>query len=100
MMPPMPHGFFTIEQWKQPRKGKGRWVVIQHLDRFKKLSDAIDLLAARKKPGFYRVIQTQRMIWAETGPKGFKMHKWHALEVKTLERTAKAFVRDRRKWPR
>jgi len=92
----MPFGFFTIEQWAR-KKGKFQWSPVGHLDRCHSLSDAIEFLEKRDKPGFFRVIQTQRMILAEKENGRLRLRKWHAGSRETLARTAKAFERDSRK---
>ena len=62
----MPHGFFTVEEWRAPKAGaKSQWVPVLHLDAGQSLTKAIAALENRGKPGLFRVIQTQRQIWAE-----------------------------------
>jgi hypothetical protein len=61
-----PYGFFTVEQWKRPNaRTKPQWIAIKHLDARNTLSSAIEMIATNGKPGFFRVLQTQRMIQAE-----------------------------------
>ena len=91
----MPNGFFTIEQWRNKR-----WVTVCHTDGYKSLTEAMRELERRGKPGFFRVVQTQRMIWVEKNAGKLKLRKWHANSPETLSRTAKAFERDRGKWPK
>jgi len=76
----MPHGFFTIEQWRNKK-----WVTVCHLN--------------GDKPWFFRVVQTQRMVWAEKADGKLRLRKWHANNPETLSRSAKAFDRDRGRWP-
>src|SRR5689334_17924305 len=96
----MPHGFFTLEQWiRQPSESEPRWIPVCHVDASQTLSDAIQRLEDLGKPGFYRVIQTQRMIWAEAQNGKLRLRKWHAGSAKSLSRTAAAFERDKGKWP-
>lgn len=53
----MPHGFFTIEQWKAAKDGRqGKWVAVAHLDACHTLSDAIQGIEKGDRPGFYRVV--------------------------------------------
>ena len=95
----MPHGFFTVEQWKVPRAGaKAEWVPVLHLDARQSLTKAIEALEKRGKPGLFRVIQTQRQIWAEMEGGKLRMRRKHLSSHKNLERLAKAFERDGR-WP-
>jgi len=96
----MPYGFFTIEQWK-PRKrgGAPEWVAVAHLNAGQTLSDAIRAIEERDKPGFFRVIQTQRQIWAERVDGQLHVRKHHVGSPESLARVASAFVRDKRRWP-
>ena len=96
----MPHGFFTIEQWKRPKSGKkSQWTPIIHLDADQSLTAAIQALEKRGKPGCFRVIQTQRQIWGEIVNGKLKLRKWHAGTPESLARTAQAFERDKGVWP-
>ena len=92
----MPHGFFTIEQW---RGEKEQWVAVCHLDAGQSVSDALAELERRDKPGYFRIVQTQRMIWAEKIDGKLRLRKWHAGTPDALARGAKAFDRDKGKWP-
>jgi hypothetical protein len=74
-------------------------VTVCHLDSGRSVSDARKELERRGKAGFFRVVQTQRMIWAEKVGGKLRLRKWHAGDPKTLARTAKAFDRDKGKWP-
>ena len=91
----MAHGFFTIEQWRDKK-----WVTVCHLNADQSVTDALEELERRDKPGCFRIVQTQRMIWAEKIDGKLKLRKWHAGNPETLSRTAEAFDRDRGKWPR
>jgi hypothetical protein len=96
----MPHGFFTIERGaRPPRSRKSQWVAVRDLDGFSSLSDAEKLLERLNQPGLYRVVQTQRMIWAEKASSKLRLRKWHAITPESLARTAAAFDRDGGKWP-
>ena len=95
----MPHGFFTIEQWKpKKRGGKPQWTAVAHIDACESLSSAIQIIQQRNRPGFFRIIQTQRQVWAEVIDGKLKLRKWHAGSPKSLARTAKAFVNDKGRW--
>jgi hypothetical protein len=99
----MPYGFFTIEQFTRlgARRGKrtgrratARWIPAKHLDARNTLTSAIEWIEAQGKPGFYRVTQTQRMVWAEETGSGLRLHRWHAGSPEALERTAKTLDRN------
>jgi hypothetical protein len=93
----MPHGFLTIEQWNAKRK---QWTSIAHLDAGHSMTEALRKLERRGRAGFFRIIQTQRMVWAEKKDGKMRLRKWHATNPETLARTARAFERDRGKWPK
>src|SRR5258707_2275678 len=96
----MPQGFLILEQWKPTKRGaKPRWQAIRHFTSHESLSDVIQSLTDRGKPGFYRVTQTQRMIWAEKIGGKLHLRKWHAGSPESLARSAAAFIRDKGKWP-
>jgi hypothetical protein len=96
----MPHGFFTIEQWKRPDPGsEPQWLLVRHLNSSHSLSDAIEQLEELGQPGFYRVVQTQRMIWAEKRDGKLHLRKWHAGSPEELSRSTAAFDRDGGRWP-
>lgn len=46
----MPHGYYTVEQWKSARRG---WVPILHLDAYQSLTKAARQLERRGKPGLF-----------------------------------------------
>jgi hypothetical protein len=94
-------GFFTIEQWKPlKRGGKAQWVPLLHLDGRQSLTKAIEAIEIQGKPGFFRVVQTQRQIWAEVIDGKLKLRKHHAMSPEGLMRTAAAFERDKGRWPK
>jgi hypothetical protein len=86
----MPTGFFTIEQWTRARAGSAlEWIPVLHIDAKHSLTKAIAALEKRDEPGLYRVVQTQRCIWAEM-EKG--KVRWHRSRVSSLESLAKLTV--------
>jgi hypothetical protein len=96
----MPHGFFTVEQWR-----RRRWTPIFHLDSYQSLTAAIAMLEKRGQPGLYRVLQTQRCLWAENekdkaGGKGkLRVHGCHVSSPKSLAELAKLFEKERGRRP-
>ena len=95
----MPHGFFTVEQWKSPTRGAPlQWVAILHVNADQSLTAAIESLQERGKPGFYRVIQTQRMIWGEMVNSRLLLRRWHTGSPEGLARNTTAFERDKGVW--
>jgi hypothetical protein len=97
----MPHGFFTIEQFKPARRPdrKPAWVPILHLNADQSVTAALAALQRRNRPGLYRIIQTQRQIWAEATNGKLRLRQWHANSPAALTRTTKAFTRDKGHWP-
>ena len=96
----MPNGFFTIERRQPPTPGaEPQWILVRDLDSSHSLTDAYEVLVDLNEPGFYRVIQTQRMIWAEKRNDELRLKKWHAGSADDLARTAAAFERDGGRWP-
>jgi hypothetical protein len=90
----MAHGFFTIEEWRNQK-----WVTVCHLNADQSVTDAVRELERRDQPGCFRIVQTQRMIWAERIAGKLKLRKWHAGSPESLSRGAEAFDRDKGKWP-
>jgi hypothetical protein len=96
----MPHGFFIVEQWKPANRGaRPEWAPVRQFDARHTLTQVMDWIAAEGKPGFYRVLQMQRMIWAEAREGKLRPKKWHAGSAESLERTAAAYTRDGGKHP-
>jgi hypothetical protein len=96
----MPHGFFTIEKWERAKRGgKSQWTVVCHLGAEHSLTDAMQHLESLGKPGFYRVVQTQRMLWAEMDGAKLRLRRWHASSPEGLAQAAEAFERDGGKYP-
>jgi hypothetical protein len=96
----MPYGFFTVEQWKPARRSAApEWAALRHFDARHTLNQVMSWIGARGKPGFYRAVQMQRMIWAEKSEGKLRLKKWHAGSPESLERTAAAYTSDRGKYP-
>lgn len=89
----MPFGFFTIERWGR-KNGKFQWLPVCHLNHDRSISDAIQFLEKNGKTGFFRLIQTQRMIRATRENGKVRFRKWHAGKPETLARSARAFEQD------
>jgi hypothetical protein len=85
----MPHGFFTVEQWK-----RARWVPVLHFDAGQSLTKAINALQKRGRAGLYRVIQTQRCIWAEMEKGKLRVHGCHVSSPGSLATLAKMFEQE------
>ena len=94
-MAPMPQGYYTIEQWKRPR-----WVAVAVLPFGLSLTAAEQALRRMGKPGFYRLVQIQRIIWSEEGgPGGVRLRKSHASSPKSLRDMQDMFDRTGGRYP-
>ena len=96
----MPYGFFVVEQRKTVQHGApAEWTPIRHFDAPTTLTKVMEWIEAEGKPGFYRVIQMQRVIWAEEIDGKLRLRKWHGGSPESLERGADAYERDGGKYP-
>jgi len=96
----MAHGFYTIEHWKAPRRGAaGTWAAILHLDACQSLTMAMQALQQRGKPGLYRVVQTQRGVWAQMEDGELRLHGSHVGSPRNLAELTKIFQRERGRRP-
>ncbi len=94
----MPHGFFTTEQWVSQGRKAG-WKPILHLDASQSLSQAIEALEDFGKPGFFRVTQTQRCVWAEMENGKVKLHGSHVSSPESLAEMTKIFKKEKGRRP-
>ena len=90
----MPQGYYVIEQWKQPA-----WVVVAVLPFGLSLTEAERELGRRGKPGFYRLVQTQRIVWCERTADGVRLRKSHASGPKSLEEMQAMYDRNGGRYP-
>jgi hypothetical protein len=96
----MPYGYFVVEQRKAVKPGAvAEWTPIHHFDARTTLTKVMQWIEAEGKPGFYRVIQMQRAVWAEKIGGKLRLRKWHAGSPESLERGADAYERDGGKYP-
>ncbi|GEM_PF-2058232 len=95
----MSQGFFTIEQWKRPKRGGRRqWIPVQSVDGYHDLAGALKVLEDGGRPGLYRVVQMQRLVWAEKAEGKLKLHKSHAMTREGMEQIVKIFEKDGGNW--
>jgi hypothetical protein len=90
----MPQGYYTIEQWKRPR-----WVAVAVLPFGLSLTAAEQALQRVGKPGFYRLVQTQRVVWCEASSGGVRLRKSHASSPQSLRRMQEMFDRSGGRYP-
>ena len=96
----MPQGYYTIEQWTRGAK----WTAVAVLPFGLSLSDAETQLARRGKPGLYRLVHTQRIIWCERDKRnqsadGLRLRKSHASSPDTLKQIEQMFDRTGGRYP-
>ena len=96
----MPQGYYTIEQWTQPSDDiEPKWIAILHLPFGESLTVAEIALEKLGKPGFYRVVQTQRVIWAENEGSKLRLRKSHARSPEDLKTIRQMFERCGGRYP-
>jgi hypothetical protein len=90
----MPQGYYTIEQCAQSKRSDPPgWVAVLHLPFGESLTAAEKAIERLGKPGFYRVVQTQRVIWAEREGRGLRLRKSHAGSPENLDSMRQVFER-------
>jgi hypothetical protein len=96
----MPQGYYTVEQWKQPKRGAPpEWIAILTLSFGETLTAAESALTQLGKTGFYRVVHTQRVIWAERDKGKLRLRKSHASSPENLDRQRQMFDRCGGRYP-
>jgi hypothetical protein len=96
----MPQGYYTIEQWTRRAKNKpAAWVAVLELPFGASLTAAENALQDLGQPGFYRVIHTQRVIWAEEQAGALKLRKSHAGSAQSLDRIRQMFEQCAGRYP-
>lgn len=91
----MPQGYYTIEQWRRPD-----WAPVAALPFGLSLTEAERELERLGKPGFYRLVHTQRIVWCEKDDAGgVKLRKSHASSPQSLARMQEMFDRCAGKYP-
>jgi hypothetical protein len=84
----MPQGYNTIEQWNRPD-----WVAVAVLPFGVSLTAAERALERLGRPGFYRLVHTQRIVWCERDGRGVRLRKSHASSPESLKRMQEMFER-------
>ena len=96
----MPQGYYTIEQWVPSTVGaQPGWIAILHLSFGESLTAAENALEKLGRPGLYRLVQTQRVIWAENEGDRLHLRKSHAASPDNLDKTRQTFERCGGKYP-
>jgi hypothetical protein len=96
----MPQGYYTVEQWKKPKPGApAGWVAILTLPFGETLTAAEHAVGQLDKAGFYRIVQTQRVIWAERDEGKLRLRKSHANSPEDLASLRQMFDRCGGRYP-
>ena len=96
----MPQGYYTIEQWTRAKKGSaGAWVGILDLPFGRSLTDAETALKNLETPGLYRIVQMQRVVWAEWNGDELRLRKSHASSPESLDEIRQMFERSKGRYP-
>jgi hypothetical protein len=96
----VPQGYYTIEQWNQDKEGTQReWLPILHLPFGALLSAAEHAIEKLGKPGLFRIVQTQRVVWAEEDGGELWLRKSHAGSPEELDVVRKTFERCGGRYP-
>jgi len=90
----MPQGYYTIEQWKRPA-----WVAVTVLPFGLSQTGAEEALRRMGKPGFYRLVQMQRVVWCELDDSGLRLRKSHASSPENLQSMQEMFDRTAGRYP-
>jgi hypothetical protein len=90
----MPQGYYTIEQWKRPK-----WVAVAVLPFGLTQTAAEQALQRLGKPGLFRLVQTQRIVWCERNDPGMRLRKSHASSPQNLEGLQEMFDRTGGRYP-
>jgi hypothetical protein len=96
----MPQGYYTIEEWKPPiADARPEWVAIEYLPLGASLTAAEGAVERLGKPGLYRLVQTQRVIWAESENGKIRLRKSHAGSPENLDAIRQIFERTHGQYP-
>jgi len=96
----MPQGYYVVEQWKcSTRDAAAEWTAILVLPFGATLTAAEQALEKLGAPGFYRIVQIQRVIWADQEAGVFKLRKSHANSPDGLKKMQAMFERCGGRYP-
>jgi hypothetical protein len=80
----MPHGYYTVEQWKARGQNPPAWIPVLQLDAHQSLTKATQALEKRGQAGLFRIVQMQRCVWAEMEDGQLRLHGSHASSPENL----------------
>lgn len=71
--------------------GEPRWKPIVHLDSDQTATKAIAALRLRGEAGLFRIVQVQRIVWAEREGDGLRLHGSHTSSPENLAELVRLF---------
>jgi len=86
----MPQGYYTIEQWFS---ADGTWRPVATLPFGLSLTAAEKEVEKLHQPGLYRLVQMQRVMWAENDGPSLRLRKSHASSPKSLSSIVEMYDR-------
>src|SRR5690242_15769949 len=95
----MPQGYYTIEQWKSAKRAASEWTPVLNLPFGASLTAAETALKNLGKPGLFRIVQMQRVVWAEHDGSNLRLRKSHASSPDGLDSIREMFERTDGKYP-
>jgi hypothetical protein len=96
----MPQGYYTVERWVGAKKGSaGAWVEVLHLPFGRSLTDAEAAVKDLGTAGLYRIVQMQRVVWAEQDGDDLRLRKSHAGSPENLDEVRQMFERSKGRYP-
>ena len=96
----MAQGYYTIEQWTRGKKGSpDAWVEVLYLPFGRSLTDAETAVKNLGTAGLYRIVQMQRVVWAEQEGDELRMRKSHAGSPENLDEVRQMFERSKGRYP-
>jgi hypothetical protein len=96
----MPQGYYTVERWIGAKKGlAGAWVEVLHLPFGRSLTDAEAAVKDLGTAGLYRIVQMQRVVWAEQEGDDLRLRKSHAGSPENLDEIRQMFERSKGRYP-
>ena len=82
------------------KKGSaGAWDEVLHLPFGRSLTDAETAVKKLGTPGLYRIVQMQRVVWAEQERGELRMRKSHAGSPENLDEVRQMFERSKGRYP-
>jgi hypothetical protein len=96
----MPQGYYVVEQWTcSTKEAAAQWIAVLVLPFGATLTSAEQALERLGERGFYRIVQMQRVIWADQDAGVLKLRKSHANSPDGLKKMQEMFERCGGRYP-